>query len=293
MRSYEVIIPVYRPDKRFYILLKRLLLQSEKPKKINIILTLSENYDEAAVIKGLAENDINTPVISVDAIEKSEFNHGGSRQKAAEKVCEPYALFMTQDAVPVNSKMAENLLKEFDNERIAVTYARQMPYKNATLREKFARNYNYPDVSGIKDKKMLDAGKIKAIFCSDVCAMYDMEVFNKLDGFVRDTDFNEDMMYANRALLNGYLVSYCAVAKVYHSHNLTFAGQFKRNMEIARSQKEHPEVFEALSSESEGLSFVKNGVKYMMDNGNAFEAVKFIADCGFKFAGFKAGKLLN
>ena len=93
MRSYEVIIPVYRPDKRFYILLKRLLLQSEKPKKINIILTLSENYDEAAFIKGLAENDIKTPVISVDAIEKSEFNHGGSRQKAAEKVCEPYALF--------------------------------------------------------------------------------------------------------------------------------------------------------------------------------------------------------
>ena len=293
MRSYEVIIPVYQPDKRFYILLKRLLLQSVKPEKINIILTLSEKYDEAAFIKGLAENDIKTPVISVDAIQKCEFNHGGSRQNAAEKVNTPYALFMTQDAVPVNSKLAEHLLKEFDNERIAVTYARQMPYKNATLREKFARNYNYPEESSIKDKKMLDAGKIKAIFCSDVCAMYDMEVFKNLEGFVRDTDFNEDMMYANRALLNDYLVSYCAEAKVYHSHNLSFTGQFKRNKEIARSQKEHPEVFEALSSESEGLSFVKNGVKYMLDNGNAVEAAKFMADCGFKFAGYKVGKLFN
>ena len=145
----------------------------------------------------------------------------------------------------------------------------------------------------IKDKSMLDEGKIKAIFCSDVCAMYDMEIFNKLEGFERNTDFNEDMLYANKALLNGYLISYCADAVIYHSHNLTFTGQFKRNMEIARSQAEHPEVFEALNSESEGLSFVKNGVKYMFDNGSVLDAAAFVTDCGFKFLGFKAGKLFK
>ena len=293
MRNYEIIIPVYNPDKRFYIMLKRLLLQSVKPEKINIILTLSEKYDEAAFIKGLAGHNIKTPLIYVDAIEKSEFNHGGSRQRAAEKVEAGYALFMTQDAVPYDSKMAEHMLSEFEKENIAVTYARQIPYKNATLREKFARGYNYPEKSVIKDKRMLDEGKIKAIFCSDVCAMYDKEVFTKIGGFVKDTDFNEDMLYANKALLNGYLISYCAEAVVYHSHNLTFTGQFRRNMEIARSQAEHPEVFGALNSESEGLSFVKNGVKYMLDNGSLFDAAAFVTDCGFKYMGFKAGKLFK
>ena len=293
MRKYEIIIPVYNPDKRFYIMLKRLLKQSVKPEKINIILTLSEKYDETAFIKGLADNNIKTPLISVNAIEKSEFNHGGSRQKAAEKVTADHALFMTQDAVPYDSKLAEHMLLEFENKEVAVTYARQIPFKNATLREKFARGYNYPDRSMIKDKSMLDEGKIKAIFCSDVCAMYDMEIFNKLEGFERNTDFNEDMLYANKALLNGYLISYCADAVIYHSHNLTFTGQFKRNMEIARSQAEHPEVFEALNSESEGLSFVKNGVKYMFDNGSVLDAAAFVTDCGFKFLGFKAGKLFK
>lgn len=293
MRNYEVIIPVYNPDKRFYIMLKRLLLQSVKPDKINIILTLSEKYDEAVFIKGLAEHNIKSPVITVDAIEKSEFNHGGSRQKAAEKVKAGYALFMTQDAVPYDSKLAEHMLAEFDNEKVAVSYARQIPYKNATLREKFARSYNYPEESSIKDKKMLDEGKIKAIFCSDVCAMYDMKIFKELEGFERETDFNEDMLYANRALLNEYLISYCAEAKVYHSHNLSFTGQFKRNKEIAHSQMEHPEVFEPLNSESEGLSFVKNGVKYMLDNGSVKDAAAFVTDCGFKFLGFKAGKLFK
>ncbi|MCR4625459.1 MAG: glycosyltransferase family 2 protein [Lachnospiraceae bacterium] len=292
MKDYEVIIPVYEPDKRLYIILKRLLKQSVKPQKINIILTLSEKYGALEFMEGLAVNEIKSEIIGVETIEKQDFNHGGSRQSAAEKVRSGYVLFMTQDAVPYDRKLAEKLLDEFDNERTAVAYARQMPYKNATLREKFARSYNYPDVSQVKDKKMLDEGKIKAIFCSDVCAMYDMNVFNELNGFERNTDFNEDMLYANKALLNGYLISYCADAKVYHSHNLTFTGQFKRNKEIARSQKEHPEVFEPLSSENEGLSFVKNGVKYMMKEGSIKDTAAFIADCGFKFAGYKIGKIL-
>lgn len=293
MRDYEVIIPVYEPDKRLYIILKRLLKQSVKPEKINIILTLSEKYGALEFMEGLAKNEIRSEIITVETIEKQEFNHGGSRQRAAENVKAGYALFMTQDAIPYDSKLAEKLLSEFENEKTVVTYARQLPYKNATLREKFARSYNYPDTSQLKDKRMLDAGKIKAIFCSDVCAMYDMKVFTDLDGFERNTDFNEDMLYANKALLNGYLISYCADAKVYHSHNLSFTGQYKRNKEIARSQKEHPEVFEPLSSENEGLSFVKNGVKYMMKEGGIKDTAAFITDCGFKFAGYKVGKLLG
>ena len=114
-----------------------------------------------------------------------------------------------------------------------------------------------------------------------------------LGGFVRKTDFNEDMLYAHKALSKGYLISYCSDARVYHSHNLTLKEQFKRNMEIAKSQKEHPEVFKKLSSESEGVSYLKTGMKYMAKNGRMKDLIGFVADCGFRFAGYKAGKIFK
>jgi len=290
MRSVEVVIPVYNPDKRLYILLKRLLRQKLKPVKIHIMLTLTSEYDELSLLKGLAEEGIRSERISVTTVEKNLFDHGLTRKAGAYETRSDLCLFMTQDAVPYDNMLIMNMAAEFDNNLVAVCYARQMPYKKASVREKFARSFNYPDEPMIKDKAMLDTGSIRTIFCSDVCAMYDMAVFKKLGGFV-ETDFNEDMLYAYQAVINGYVISYCPGARVFHSHNLSFKEQFKRNKEIARSQNEHFDVFGSLNSENEGMLYVKKGLKYVLKNGNLLDAVKFIADCGFRFLGFKVGKL--
>lgn len=291
MKEYEAVLPVYNPDKRLYMVIERLLKQQIAPRKINIFLTVTDKYGELELVKGLKSYNISDRRIVVNTLNKSEFNHGGTRQMAAEACEAPYCLFMTQDAVPVDINLSRNLLKEVEKERVAVSYARQLPYKDATLKEKYARNYNYPAKSEIKDKSLVEQGKIKAIFCSDVCAMYDMAIFHSLGGFERHVNFNEDMLYAYKALKNDYLVSYASKALVLHSHNLTLKEQFLRNKEIARSQKEHPEVFGSLSSEDEGMSFVKNGVAYMLKNGGVMDAASFITDCAFRFIGYRIGKL--
>ncbi|MBR4341647.1 MAG: glycosyltransferase [Lachnospiraceae bacterium] len=293
MRTVEVVIPVYNPDDRIYTIIKRLLKQSLKPDRINIILTVSDKFDEDDLKKGFIKNNIDDLSVTVTTIEKSAFNHGGTRQAAAEKCRAELCLFMTQDAMPLDKNLLNNLAREFDNGEIAVCYARQLPYKNAALREKFARNFNYPPEPMIKDISMLNAGKIKAIFCSDVCAMYNMEIFRELDGFERNVDFNEDMLYAHKTLTNGYLVSYCAAALIYHSHNLSLKEQFRRNREIARSQKSHPDVFDSLSSESEGIAYLVSGIKYIVKRGQIIEAFRFIADCGSRFIGYRIGKLFK
>ena len=51
----------------------------------------------------------------------------------------------------------------------------------------------------------------------------------------------------------GYKVAYVAEARVIHSHNYTGMQQFHRNFDMAVSQAEHPEVFEGIKSESEGI----------------------------------------
>ena len=293
MKEYEVVLPVCNPDGRVYKVLERILRQEQAPLKINIYLTVTSKFGEPELLKGLKEKGLADKGIEVTAIPQLEFNHGGTRQLAGESCKAPYCLFMTQDAVPVDTHLAVNMLKEFDKERIAVCYARQIPYKNASIKEKYARNYNYPAKSAIKDRSLLEQGKIKAIFCSDVCAMYDMKIFETLGGFERRVNFNEDMIYAHKALSNDFRISYAADAAVFHSHNLSLMDQFRRNRELARSQKEHPEVFSSLSSEDEGLRFVKNGFSYCLKQGSVFEAFSFIADCGFRFVGFEVGKIFK
>ena len=291
--KYDVVIPVCNPDKRLYELLRRLLKQEEGPHKIRLYLTVTEKFSEPDLLKRLHSEELADKGIEVTAFPTSEFNHGGTRQRAAMETDSPYVLFMTQDAVPRNRYMTKKMLESFRDAKVAVCYARQLPYRNAVLKEKFARGFNYPDESVTKDRRMLDQGKIKAIFCSDVCAMYDTEVLKALGGFETKVDFNEDMLYAYKALSNGYRIRYASKALVYHSHNLSYIDQFKRNKALAISQKQHDEVFGKLSSEDEGIKYAKEGIKYMAKNGNVFDIVDFVADCGFRFMGFRAGKLVK
>ena len=53
--------------------------------------------------------------------------------------------------------------------------------------------------------------------------------------------------------MKGKAVAYCAEAVVLHSHNYTGIQQFKRNFDLGVSQADHPEIFQAARSESEGI----------------------------------------
>jgi rhamnosyltransferase len=131
---------------------------------------------------------------------------------------------------------------------------------------------------------------IKTFFCSDVCAAYKRSVYDELGGFVKKAIFNEDMVYAATAVKAGYKVAYAADASVYHSHNYTGKQQFHRNFDLGVSQAQHPEVFEGISSESEGVSTVKKTIKYLWESGHKTEIFRLIYTSGCKFIGYRLGK---
>lgn len=295
----NVAIPVYQPDKKLFISLKRLFLQSVRPERVYLYLTVTGKYGEKKLYADLHDRGLLPKYpIEIKTLLPEEFNHGGTRQAAAEQCDSEYVLFMTQDAVPKDAFLIEELLQGFGEEQktgssVAVCYGRQLANNNAMLCEQFSRLYNYPGISHVKTPDDLRSGSIKAIFCSDVCAMYDKNIFRSLDGFERDVDFNEDMLYAYKALDNDYAVKYVSGARVYHSHNLSLREQFWRNFEIAKSQKQHPEVFKSLKSEGEGLRYVKEGMNYISEKGNIFEAIHFVFYCGIRYLGFLCGKLFG
>ncbi|NBL01198.1 MAG: glycosyltransferase, partial [Erysipelotrichia bacterium] len=131
----------------------------------------------------------------VAKIDKTTFNHANTRNIALKYEADFY-LFMTQDAMPYDEHLVAELLKAFEDEEVVVSYARQIPYKDADAIEVFARTTNYPALSSIKSKEDLTQLGIKTFFCSDSCAMYRASYFKEVGGFKQGLNTNEDMEYA-------------------------------------------------------------------------------------------------
>ena len=280
----DVIIPVYRPEReKLTKLIDWLNKQTVKPSHVFFMQTLVEEKEDEEVLQMLqkAEN------VEIVPIEKKDFDHGGTRNKGAALSKADYMLFMTQDAVPVDAYLIENLVRAMEEEEAATAYGRQLP--DDTI-EHYTREFNYPAKSYVKSKRDLETMGIKTYFCSNVCAMYRKDVYEKMGGFVLHTIFNEDMIMASKVIQAGYKIAYVAEAMVIHAHKYTYRQQFTRNFDLAVSQRQYHEIFDGVKSESEGMRLVKNTMKYLFRHGKWYLVPDLIFQSGFKFLGYRFGK---
>ena len=279
----DVIIPTYRPGNEFGELVSKLQQQKYPIHKIIIINTESEAFPE--VIES-------TPYqVEVTHIRPEEFDHGGTRNMGASISYADIVLYMTQDAIPADDNLIKNFVDVFErNSDVGIAYGRQLPKNDCNIIERYTRRFNYPDKSCIKSKDDLSRLGIKTFFCSDVCAAYRRNYLLSAGGFEDPTIFNEDMIFAGKRILAGDKVAYVAEAKVIHSHNYTGMQQFHRNFDLAVSQVQHPEVFEGVPSEGEGIRMVKATAKYLIRSGQPLQILKLIYQSGCKYAGYFIGK---
>lgn len=287
-KTADVVILTYRPGRELGDIIKKLWKQSVPPRKIILMNTEKSYLDELQASD--PELDL-THCTEVHNLSREEFDHGGTRKKAAGYSDAAFLIYMTQDADPEDDRLIEELLKPFeDDHSIAVTYARQLPRKGASPIEVYNRLFNYPD----KDRKktLKDVGElgIKTYFCSDVCACYRKDIYEELGGHIEHTVFNEDMIYAHKAVNSGYSIYYAAGAKVRHSHNYTPREQYLRNIDLGRSQAEHPEVFAEVPSEGEGKKLVLGCISYLLKNGYWYLLPEFVAQCAGRYLGYRKGK---
>lgn len=281
-RRVDVIIPTYKPDERVVLLVKKLLRQSYPLREIHLIDTDTGIFPEE--LAQLSDN------IKVTHIPKEKFDHGGTRHMGMLKSKAEIVVFMTQDALPANEYLIEELVKPFAEKDIAVSYARQLPDQECKVIERYTRSFNYPKQSRVKSIEDLDTLGIKTYFCSDVCAAYRKDVYESLGGFEEKTIFNEDMIMAAKIIQSGFKIAYIAEAKVIHSHNYSCMQQFRRNFDLAVSQAEHPEIFENVKSESEGIRLVMDTARYLVKIKKPWLILSLIIKSGFKFLGYRFGK---
>lgn len=285
--SIDVVIPTYKPDDRLLQIIDKLTHQTKSVRRI-ILVNTEQKYLEN-LLRGKDYDSIGK-YIEVKHISMWEFDHGASRNMGAEMSDAEYIVFMTQDAIPYDDALIENLSKPFTDANVASCYARQLPSEDAHLAERFSRLFNYPDNSFVKSQKDKNRLGIKTYFCSNACAMYRKSVFDKLGMFPKDMIFNEDMVFAHKVIEAGYSIAYAADAKVIHSHNYTNSQQFHRNFDLGVSQAMHPEVFEDVSSEAEGSSYAKSAYKYFKENHKTLLFIPFAFTCAYRLLGFKLGK---
>ena len=283
----DVIVPVYRPDEKIEVLIKRLNHQTIPPAHVFFMQTLTGDEAEDQRVRTILERASNAVITTLD---KKDFDHGGTRNRGAAMSEAEFMLFMTQDAMPVDDYLIENLQKAMERPEVATSYAKQLPNDEVGVVERYTRSFNYPDESYTKSLKDLDSLGIKTYFCSNVCAMYRRSVYEEMGGFVLQTIFNEDMIMASKVIQAGYEIAYVARAQVIHAHKYTYRQQFTRNFDMAVSQRQYHEIFDSVKSETEGIKLVKQTIGYLMKNGKWYLVPDLIMQSGFKFLGYRFGK---
>jgi len=275
----SVVIPTLNAERHIRQLMKSLLSQTIPCEIIVVDSSSSDRTVEVAASYG-------AKTVTIDRI---AFDHGGTRNLAVKAAKGDTIIFLTQDAVPANEHLIENLVKPLHDQRIALSYGRQIAKNNVTPIERFARQFNYPRESLIKGKEQIESLGIKTFFCSNVCSAVRKRQFEEMGGFPEKIIINEDMLFAARLVMKGYRVAYEPSAVLYHSHNYSLREQFKRYFDIGVFFNRNRWILTLGRPSGEGIRFVREGLKYLLRKRQWWWIPYGLLEALFRYCGYQLG----
>jgi len=201
----------------------------------------------------------------VHSINRSDFNHGGTRQMAVDLLENTdIVIFLTQDAKLVHRDSIKNIVASFDSDNVGAAYGRQLPRKVAGPFEIHARLFNYPAESRLQTTADIQQMGLKAAFISNSFAAYRVNALREVGGFPDDVIVSEDMHVAARMMASGWAVHYNADAVVEHSHGYTPIEEFQRYFDVGVFHARDAWLLERFGAPSgEGFRFVISEWKYL------------------------------
>ena len=145
----SIIVPTYNAGAEFKKFAEMAKKQTANIKQV-LVIDSSSTDQTADIAKSFG--------FDVEIIAKSDFGHGKTRQYALDKITTEIAVFLTQDALLYDEFAVEKLVDCLtSDDKIATAYGRQVPYPDTGILGKFARLYNYPEISKIntfEDRKV-------------------------------------------------------------------------------------------------------------------------------------------
>ena len=277
----SVIIPTYNAENYLPRLLEKLKQQTIAFELI--IIDSSSTDNTLAITHEYTDNII--------VIQKLEFDHGGTRTKAAKVATGDIIVFLTQDALPCEDDSIEKLLTPFQNLQVGAVFGRQIPYEETSLFGKHLRTFNYAETSYVRTLQDTEQYGIKTTFLSDSFAAYRKSSLKHIDWFKDGLIVGEDNYAGAKILLAQYALAYCAEAKVYHSHSYSPIEEFKRYFDIGVFHRRESWMIETFGkAEGEGGKYVKSEFKYLLQHHAYHQIPEFFIRNGMKYLGYKLGQ---
>lgn len=234
-----VLIPTYQAEKHLYFCLSPLLKSKLNPKILIIDSTSTDNTINIAKNMG----------IPYKVIPSKTFNHGLTREQGRKLLNTDIVVMMTQDAYPTHPEFLERLIQPIISGEASVSYARQLPYDESGPLGSFAREYNYPAVSHIRELRDAPFYGPYTFFCSNSCAAYSNAALNEIGGFPKVL-FGEDTVAVAKLLHGGHRIAYVAESRVKHSHDYTLLEEFNRHFRIGLARQSQQELFAICGKDS-------------------------------------------
>ena len=278
--NISIIIPTYNAEKYLPTLLEAL-----KSQEISFELMIIDSSSTDNTVE-IAKTYTNRIIV----IPNSEFDHGGTRTKAAKTATGDIVVFLTQDALPCENDSIEKILKPFQDARVAAVFGRQISYENTSLFGKHLRAFNYRETSYVRTLQDKEQYGIKTAFLSDSFAAYRKSSLEYIDWFKDGLIVGEDTYAGAKILVDGFSLAYCAEAKVYHSHSYTIVEEFKRYFDIGVFHKSEHWILEIFGkAEGEGGKYVRSEFNYLLKEQAYYRIPEFFIRNGMKYLGYKLG----
>jgi len=279
--NISIIIPTFNAEKYLPDLLEKLNNQTVSFELI--IIDSSSTDTSVSIAKQYTNNIIIIPQI--------EFDHGGTRTKAAKVASGEIIVFLTQDALPYDNQSIEKILEPFKDEKIGAAYGKQLAYEETSLFGKHLREFNYTNTSYIRILDDKEKYGIKTTFLSDSFAAYRRSALEKVNWFKDGLIVGEDNYAGAKILLENYALAYCSGAKVYHSHSYTIIDEFKRYFDIGVFHKRENWILKTFGkAEGEGGKYVKSEFNYLLKYHAYHRIPEFFIRNGMKYLGYKLGQ---
>ncbi|OGW36526.1 MAG: hypothetical protein A2Y97_03535 [Nitrospirae bacterium RBG_13_39_12] len=204
---------------------------------------------EVILIDSLSEDSTckiaETYNIKIHAVEKKSFSHSKTRNYGVSLSKGKYIVFITQDAIPINTFWLKELIKPFENySNLAATYSRQVPMadcnpleaKDIYIGAPCIDEVRYSDLDLDLDKKDYMGNIHRYIRFSNVSACYRGDLLrNNL--FDERLKMVEDQEWAKRMIEKGYAVYYASKSIVKHSHDFSIKEIYNRFFDYGSSFK--------------------------------------------------------
>jgi glycosyltransferase involved in cell wall biosynthesis len=201
----SIIIRTYNEEKYLNELLKQIFNQNNKNFEV-IIVDSGSNDNTLKIIK-----DYNIKLIKIN---KNDFSFGYSLNKGIENSNGDLCVFISGHCIPVNNEWLNDLIKPFEDEKVMLSYGRQIGVDSSKFSEIQIFKRWYPNNSNLNQDNP---------FCNNANACIRKKFWLKYYKYNETLTGLEDIDYGLKILENNYKIVYVSNSIVKHIHNETFS----------------------------------------------------------------------